>query len=445
MANAHALSPTDPRWIYYAAHLHRIAGRVPEAVEGYRAYLELDPESVAARMRLAELDLEQGKVEEPRAEIESIVAANPDLAYGHMLLAEFATEAGDFAKAVEHYEIVRRLQPEATVVNYALALAYQRVGEGEKGEALLADRGEMKVRLDEPLVDELDQIQTGASYQLLRYGTQYIEQGEFATAVQVLERASQERPDDAEVFFRLGQARGGVEDAQGAIVALERAMFLDPDHPGAPFLLAQVLMGTGQPERGEALAIDSVERHPGDTNLLTLAATIKRHKGDCKAALVYYDQLLTLLPAEGTLRIEQVLCRAEQGDLVGALEAVESGLSAAPGEPGLVDALARLLSVLPPAEGGDPARALESADAGMALARGLEQLETLAMARAASGDFEAAIEAQEEALEIARANKDASPLGPAYVSRLERMLERYRTDLPADEPWPAFMLRPGEE
>jgi tetratricopeptide (TPR) repeat protein len=83
----------------------------------------------------------------------------------------------------------------------------------------------------------------------------------WAEAAAALERATAATPTDVEAWFRLGMARAGLDDHDGAIAAYTRALELDPRHTQAWNNLANVHYRRGDIERaaeayGRAVAID---------------------------------------------------------------------------------------------------------------------------------------------------------------------------------------------
>ena len=72
-------------------------------------------------------------------------------------------------------------------------------------------------------------------------------------------------------------------------------------------------------------------------------------------------------------------------------------------------------------------------------ARGVESIEALAMATAATGNFEEAIKLQGEALALLGAGSDFAALD-AYTQHLEENLGRYQAQQPAIQAWPDFVI-----
>jgi cytochrome c-type biogenesis protein CcmH/NrfG len=79
----------------------------------------------------------------------------------------------------------------------------------------------------------------------LQLGRFYCKQQNFVEAVKALVRASELKPDDANVQLVLGRAYLGVDQGTRAIHAFKEACKLDPDMAAARLQLAKAAMGQG--------------------------------------------------------------------------------------------------------------------------------------------------------------------------------------------------------
>ena len=151
---AHALAPDSFDWAYYLGVLAAGSGDVEAAATAFRHALELRGDDGPALIRLADLELEQGRVGE--AELLYVRAAVVDdsaaVAYG---LGRVAEERGEYTQAIEQFQRALTLQPGASVVHYNLGQAYRELGELDRAEEALARSGPSRVAMADPLMHEL--------------------------------------------------------------------------------------------------------------------------------------------------------------------------------------------------------------------------------------------------------------------------------------------------
>src|SRR5258707_1107869 len=102
LAQAELLDPREMRWPYFQA-VALYAGDVPLAIQKLKRTLELDQDHPEApRLRLAELLLLQGRIDEASEHFRLLVAQNPHHARGHLGLARVAAEKADLPDALRH-------------------------------------------------------------------------------------------------------------------------------------------------------------------------------------------------------------------------------------------------------------------------------------------------------------------------------------------------------
>ena len=85
---ARILAPEEFRWAYYLAVTVSELGRYEEAVGIYREALEIDPEYVAARIRLAKLLLQTNEIEQSIVRFQEITVEFPERVEGWLGLGK---------------------------------------------------------------------------------------------------------------------------------------------------------------------------------------------------------------------------------------------------------------------------------------------------------------------------------------------------------------------
>ena len=143
IANDH---PRSPQVHFALADIYRRLGRAAEAGEAQRRFRSLEKDAQESDRRRARIMvsattahelLEQGKVQEARAEFESILELDPESAEAHATLAKIAYSSGNLNEAQRH--ITRAINQETTVGEYHFlaGLFAARTGKGEEAESKL--------------------------------------------------------------------------------------------------------------------------------------------------------------------------------------------------------------------------------------------------------------------------------------------------------------------
>ena len=194
LARARALRPGDPALLHTVAEAFRTQGRLEEAIAGYRAVLELDPEYAPSH---AALGIALYQTRRYAAGVETMahaLALDPALPVAgslHLFMGRAWQELGDPAAAVAQYEQALRLEPRNSEALDHLAMA--RFGQRRYEEALALYR----------TLAEID-------------------------------------PDNALTHSNLGAALYHLGRPEQALPSIERALALDPDLEIARTGLAEV-------------------------------------------------------------------------------------------------------------------------------------------------------------------------------------------------------------
>jgi tetratricopeptide (TPR) repeat protein len=189
-----------------------------QAVEQFRAALEVAPEFAPARLDLAHALTQMTRFDDARQEYETVLAANQASAEAHRGRAVCLAAKGNVPEAVESFRRAVELDPEdrQTRIGYGKALYYA----GDDKAALEILRPEANAA-----GDKLDRIAVEAiGFTGLALGRQ----GRHEEAVELLERATTAAP--AQANLRLGWAGALVglgRDAE-AVKVLQQGLDLNP-------------------------------------------------------------------------------------------------------------------------------------------------------------------------------------------------------------------------
>jgi tetratricopeptide (TPR) repeat protein len=427
--NAAELDPEDGQWPYLLGFLYQDSGRFDLARAHYEKVLENAPDHTFSTLRLAQVHLELDELDAAEPMLRKVLEQPGLEATAHEALGKIATARENSEEAIRHYEAALELQPEASRLHVPLGLAYRGLGEIDKAREHLGQAGQAKVMLSDPYLREIGSLSV-SSEMFLSVATQAIKAGNLERAEQAYRGALAVNPENARAHVNLAEIltrRGALEEAEAR---LREALRLNPESFFATFNLANLFELRGDLERAIGLFEEALEKDPTDVKANYRYAGALMKIGDYERATLQYEKVVELAPGLVHARYLQALALIAQIEYLAAQEVLEEALVVKPEDPDLMSALARLLATNQPTTGEAARRALDLAQSVFESRRTGENLETLAMALAASGRFDEAVRAQLAVIEAARNQEDL-----AAVPHLEHNLRRYRENLPSDRPW----------
>ena len=149
------------------------------------------------------------------------------------LLGEAYLDATDYTNALHAFEESLASNADAPGARRELGRAYLGLHQNEQAEA------QLKLAL------QADAQDSAALYLL---GALLVQLSRWADGRAVLERAQAAAPGSWATAFYLGKAAFELHDTAAAETQLRRAATLNPDEPGAPYLLARIARAQGHPD-----------------------------------------------------------------------------------------------------------------------------------------------------------------------------------------------------
>ncbi len=235
-------------------------------------------------------------------------------------------------------------------------------------------------------------------------GKLLLAEGNYAKALEALERAVRAEPDEAYVHLVLAETNLRIGRMQPAVAHADRSVALAPRDPDVLDGAARVLVAFGERDaevgqRGEEHFEALLELQPEDLETLHILGSLHQRRGDLAGAELYFQRIATLQPGPRTASVLLQLY-LDQGKSDEAIELLTEVLVVAPEELEMRLTLADLL-----AEAGnhaEAARVLMEAPGGAAENEELARRVAVELYR--SGEPDAALSALEEVL-----SRDSSP------------------------------------
>lgn len=434
--NAVTLSPDDPEWHYYLAIYFEESGELEEALAAFRQVLVLSPDYPNTLMRIGRVALEAGKLAESAQAFEQLLERHPTFAAPALAgLGTIALRERRFEDAVDLLERALVLQPQATQLHYRIAQAYRQLGETAKAREHLARRGDRVVSAPDVWVENMKARARHPSY-YVQQGIEAVKQGEADRALKTFKLALALDPENLDALTRLAVLIGLDQRQEQARELIERALALDPDHGLANSLQGAMLAESGQFEEAQAYYFRAVNAQPDNFDFRLQFANGLMRLGDYAAAATQYEEALRLQPEHLNARYGHAVALAVGGNCADAIRTIERGVRASPRVAHTLEARARLYATCPSAGQAEQQRALQDAlllyeqrpDGGHA--------ETVAMALAANGRFDEAMEYQGQAIFEAIKAGDA-----ARQAALRANMQRYEARQVASTAWPTLQVQ----
>jgi protein O-GlcNAc transferase len=291
-----------------------------------------------------------GKRGEAISVLQRLIASEPRNPDARLLLGSLLMEAGDKAASIEQLETAVKLRPRSEEAYNALGEAYNKFGENaaaqaafEHAVAIKPNDGVAQLNLGQVLVTQgvltgaanhldralalLGQTDDAADAHYLRAKI-YSTQSQPRAAVAQLETAVRIRPNFAEAWSDLGQARKQLLDDAGALAAYERAVTVNPRDAVAQYRLGAEYLHQGKTQPAIDHLRQAYELNPSDQSTLNALQMALRRSGDLDGANRLKQQLADLLSDRDRVNHNKLLAvqlntdgvtLEKAGDLRGAL------------------------------------------------------------------------------------------------------------------------------
>lgn len=429
--NARLLDPEHFRWAYLDAWLAHEVGRLKDALAAYSDARAIDPDYRPLDLREGEVLAELNQPAAARKRLQAAVAEPGLEAAAAFRLGQLALQRRDFSSAEEWLRRSLEVDPGADRVYAPLAQALRGRGEVDSARAALDRRGDRAPVAEDPIVHELEALDTGAR-QHFAEGLRAVRDNRFQAGAEAFARGLAEDPDNRAARISLARARLLAGDRNAAREQLGRVLEREPRNPLAVFLRAVLHDASGdaaRARRGYAQVLQMQAQHPGAAHHLGMLAFREGKWGEAARLL---NQAGEATPDNVLARVLGIVAerraRGESPELSRRLFALAKTHS---GNPLPRYALSRLLSAAEDPQLRDPPRALQLAEALARRGPVPPAYEALALARAASGDRDAARAALERAETAYRQSRALQ-----FLPRIEEQLQRLEAGALPAAAWP---------
>jgi tetratricopeptide (TPR) repeat protein len=312
-SSAHSQTRQAPQLLLKeAASLHE-AGKLDQAIEAYRLFLQQYPDIAAVRSDLGAALAGAGRYEEAITEYQRALRLKP-LPQVRINLALAFYKSGKLLLAVDELNKAREQIPNELRTAILLADCYLRLGENKKVVEVL-----------KPLRQE-NENDLGIIYLL---GTALVRDGQTEKGQILIDRILK-NGESAEARFLIGTTKLMVNDFSGALVDLQKAVELNPDLPDLYAYYGVALLSTGD-QTGAQQAFEKALRADAnnfDANLRM--GLLLRKDEQYHDALRYLRHALEIRPGDAGVRYQIATVKMAIGQLEEARADLESLVAESP-------------------------------------------------------------------------------------------------------------------
>lgn len=271
---------------FKAAHIFQNEGFSLKAMALYKKVIYLDPMSLPALIALAELNAERGLIGN----------ANEN----YLSAAEIYVKQGEFNEAVDIYRKMMYLSPSNLLLHIRIANLYSKLGlHGEAKQVYIDSAIAFQEKGDymraENLFNKALENDADDPMAYVGLGKIYIDKGQFADALGVLDRAIAKFPDHVEVLFEKAKAAFSAGRVDEALEAASKAAEADPANAQAQRLCGEILIDAGRHEEawerlsGIIQVMVAEERYDESLSLLSRMEAITAHRTEVmrRQALIF--------------------------------------------------------------------------------------------------------------------------------------------------------------
>jgi len=315
-------------------------GERAESIAQLSEAVRLRPRSAEAHNALGEAFNSFGEMQPARGAFEKAVALDPKFAQARVNLGQVLVQAGEFGAAAEHLDrALARLgnSPDAATPHYLRAKVYTDRNEVEKAVAQLKEAVSLRPDFAEAWSD------LGQARKTLL---------DDAGALAAFQRAVESSPDDAVAQYRLGAEYLHQAKIKEAIEHLQQALRLNPENQSTLYGLQLALREDGQLEQAsqvkEKLADLLRKRDKASENALTAVqlnnqgADLEK-AGNLRGALEKYRAALALYPDHVGIRVNVAAALLRLGQRSGGISELREALRRDPGNTAVKEALDQAL------------------------------------------------------------------------------------------------------
>ena len=261
-AQAERFEPRKPRWPYLRG-LAQSGENPGAALPSLQRAAQLCGDLPAPHLRLAELLIERGQLNEAEAEIRPVLQRDPKDGRALLGLGRIAAARGQLSAARDHLKQSIQYAPDVKASHTLLGTIEQRSGNQSAAEEAFrraAQLPEAHVWPD-PFLIEINRLRTGLTA-MADNAENWLKQGYVSNAVALMQQAVTQYPERMQAWLVFGKALNQAGNSAAAERALRQAVQLEPDSVAARTELGSALFAQGKYPEAEANYREALRMNP---------------------------------------------------------------------------------------------------------------------------------------------------------------------------------------
>jgi tetratricopeptide (TPR) repeat protein len=292
---AEALAPGEMRWPYYLGHAYLRKGDRVRAAAAFQRASTLQPADLNALIWLGETYLDDGRPDAAQPIFQQALSRQPQSAAALFGAGRTALARQAYAEAAQDMERALANDRQASAIHYPLAMAYRALGDREKAEAQLRERGSAFPDLIDPLMQQDDEVLDSAvAYE--NRGVQALKAADWPAAAAAFRKGLALSPGDASLRYWLGATRYAAGDAAAAEREFVAVVRHSPDFAKAHFSLGMIFDASGRRPAAIEQFRAAVKHDPTLPEARFRLAETLRATGQVESSLNEYEAAITLDP-----------------------------------------------------------------------------------------------------------------------------------------------------
>jgi len=315
LAQALAKDSKNPDVWMAQGTVHRMNGKLDEAVAAYNEVLKIKPNHRDAFIEKAYVEIGRGKFAEAKVAVEGAEKAAP----GNLLVtytrALYEFSQGKYAVAQDSLLKILKVAPDHMPTLLLAGASEMNLGSLQQAEQHLRKYLETnpnnvyarKLLAQTLLKSSQPDAAAAALAPVLKDGSQdaqlmalagqsYMQVRDFDKASGYLEKAAELAPKAAGVRTSLGLSKLAQGDQARGLKELEMATSLDPKSTDASIALVQTQMGLKQYDKALETLAGMEQRQPDNPQVHNLKGIVLQSKGDSAKARAAFDKAVALQP-----------------------------------------------------------------------------------------------------------------------------------------------------
>jgi Flp pilus assembly protein TadD len=308
-----AQTPNDPQQLLKEAiSLHR-AGKLDEAIADYRALLEKYPNVAEVRSDLGAALAAAGRYNEAINEYERALKLQP-MPQVQLNIGLAYYKSGQLRPAIEAFQKAQQQMPRENKPVLLQADCYLRLGQDKKVIELL---------------DPLEQQSGNDLAVTYMLGTALVRDGQSDKGQVLIDKILKDG-DSAEARLLIGTTKLMVNDFQGALTDLQKAVDLNPELPDVFAYYGAALVATGDQEGAKQAFAKALQQDPNNFEPNLRMGFLLRNDNEFEDAMKYLKRALEVRPGDPGVRYQIAAVELSQGNVEQARVDLESLVKESP-------------------------------------------------------------------------------------------------------------------